>query len=99
MKLTNIQILRALAAAFVVYVHALSIYEAKVGITSDNPILGMSNLGDLGVKLFFCISGFIFLTAQHDCQVGFNRRLTFLSNASFVFSLYIMWQLQFMPLN
>jgi len=77
MKLTNIQILRALAAAFVVYVHALSTYEAKVGITGDNLLLGMSNLGDLGVKLFFCISGFIIFNCSSQLPGGVKSSFDF----------------------
>lgn len=77
MKLTNIQILRALAAAFVVYVHSLSIYKAKVGITGDNLIPNLDDLGDLGVKLFFCISGFIIFNCASRLPGGVQSSLDF----------------------
>lgn len=67
MKLTNIQILRAIAAAFVVYFHALSTYQDKIGLASENLI---PDLGDLGVKLFFCISGFIIFNCSSRLPSG-----------------------------
>jgi exopolysaccharide production protein ExoZ len=77
MKLSNIQILRAMAAAFVVYVHALSTYEAKLAVTVGNPIVDLGDLGDLGVKLFFCISGFIIFNCSSQLPGGFRSSLDF----------------------
>jgi peptidoglycan/LPS O-acetylase OafA/YrhL len=50
MKFSNIQILRALAAGLVVYVHALETYSLRIGNINESLTL---DLGDLGVKLFF----------------------------------------------
>ena len=74
MKLTNIQILRAIAAAFVVYVHALTTYEAKIGLTDENL---MPYLADLGVKLFFCISGFIIFNCSSRLPSGVESSFDF----------------------
>lgn len=74
MKLSNIQILRAVAAALVVYVHAIGTYEAKLGVTLGNPI---ADLGDLGVKLFFCISGFIIFNSSSSLPGGLGSSLDF----------------------
>jgi len=74
MKLPNIQILRAIAAAFVVYIHALGTYDVKLAVTVGDP---MVDLGDLGVKLFFCISGFIIFTCSTKLSGGFRSSLDF----------------------
>ena len=74
MKLTNIQILRAIAAAFVVYVHALSTYQDKVGLIGENLV---PDLGDLGVKLFFCISGFIIFNCSSRLPNGVQSAFDF----------------------
>ena len=74
MKLPNIQILRAVAAALVVYVHAIGTYETKLGVTLDNPI---ADFGDLGVKLFFCISGFIIFNCSSQLPGGLGSSLDF----------------------
>lgn len=67
MKYLNIQILRAFAAALVVYVHAIKTYEEKIGSVTENLT---SDLGDLGVKLFFCISGFIIFNSSSKLPGG-----------------------------
>jgi len=65
-RLYALQGLRAYAAAMVIFVHAISTYDSKVDVISG-PIgfdgLGAMGLGEMGVKLFFCISGFIIFNA------------------------------------
>ncbi|MDB5884082.1 MAG: hypothetical protein JWR74_253 [Polaromonas sp.] len=74
-KFINVQILRALAAALVVYVHAISTYETKIGTVGWNL---EADLGDIGVKLFFCISGFIIFNSTYRLQGGLHSSLDFL---------------------
>lgn len=64
-KFEAVQVLRALAAALVVFSHGIGNWAekgaAKLGAMPEFP-----HMGEFGVKLFFCISGFIIVhTAQH----------------------------------
>lgn len=54
-RFDSIQVLRAFAAAFVVFTHALMNYDVKISSFNIPFDLG----SDFGVKLFFAISGFI----------------------------------------
>jgi exopolysaccharide production protein ExoZ len=56
-KFDALQVLRALAAGLVVFDHAARTWGEKVGPAGALP--HVPNLGEFGVKLFFCISGFI----------------------------------------
>lgn len=59
-RLEVLQALRAIAAAFVVLLHAFYTYADK--IAEIDPVFGVGlhyDLATFGVKLFFCISGFI----------------------------------------
>lgn len=59
-RLEVLQALRAVAAAFVVLLHSFYTYAEK--ISPMDPIAGVGlryDLATFGVKLFFCISGFI----------------------------------------
>lgn len=67
-KLSALQAMRALAAGMVVFVHGISTYQAKV--TPGGVGLSTYDYGDLGVKLFFCISGFIIFASAADKQHG-----------------------------
>lgn len=68
-RLEALQALRALAAALVVFVHAGQTYTDKVGPHGfDLPF----DLGGLGVKLFFCISGYIIYSSSAGLAAGFN---------------------------
>lgn len=73
-KFINVQVLRALAAGLVVYVHAISTYESKIFNNGWSP---ETNFGDIGVKLFFCISGFIIFKSTSKLQGGFDSSLEF----------------------
>ena len=67
-RLEALQALRALAAALVVFVHASATYADKVGPHGlDLPF----DLGGHGVKLFFCISGYIIYSASANLAAGF----------------------------
>lgn len=60
MRLEVLQALRAIAAAFVVLLHAFYTYSDKIAVI--DPVFGVGlhyDLATFGVKLFFCISGFI----------------------------------------
>jgi exopolysaccharide production protein ExoZ len=67
-RLEALQVLRAIAAGMVVYVHALSTYRDKVD--SLMPTASNFGLGELGVKLFFCISGFIIFASSETLLPG-----------------------------
>jgi len=56
-RLCALQVLRALAAGAVIFSHAQDTYITKVA-SAWLPLSSFA-LGDLGVKLFFCISGFM----------------------------------------
>lgn len=80
-QLISLQALRFLAAGMVVYVHALATYADKIGPMSDIPT--PAALGELGVKLFFCISGYIIYLSSGYLRAGaasvidfMQRRLT-----------------------
>ncbi|MDR7305624.1 acyltransferase [Rhodoferax saidenbachensis] len=67
-RLEALQVLRAIAAGMVVFVHALSTYRDKVDALM--PSTFNFGLGELGVKLFFCISGFIIFASTESLQPG-----------------------------
>lgn len=67
-RLCALQVLRAIAAGLVIFAHAQDTYLTKVSGTSM-PLLS-SGLGELGVKLFFCISGFMIYGAGARMQQG-----------------------------
>ncbi len=66
-RLEALQALRALAAALVVFVHASQTYIDKVGAQGFGVPF---DLGGLGVKLFFCISGYIIYTSSVSLPAG-----------------------------
>jgi len=63
-----LQVLRAIAAGMVVYVHAVSTYKSKIDALDSGG--GNYGLGELGVKLFFCISGFIIFSSSKSLEPG-----------------------------
>ena len=67
-KLYGLQALRALAASMVIYAHALSTYQNKIMALA--PMAGGVNLGAFGVKIFFCISGFIICHSSYLMPAG-----------------------------
>lgn len=67
-RLDALQLLRAIAAGFVVYVHGMSTYANKVG--ELGPGLTSFGFGELGVKLFFCISGYIIFSSAEALPQG-----------------------------
>lgn len=74
-RLHALQALRAMAAAMVVFGHALSTYREKIGDFSD---LGLPDgLGGLAVKVFFGISGFIIFTSTTGFAPGFESATSF----------------------
>lgn len=75
-RLHAMQALRAYAAAMVVFVHAISTYISKV----DSSVLVVLpyGLGELGVKLFFCISGFIIYNSTKNMNQSFASTTLFL---------------------
>ncbi|GAC1528778.1 MAG: acyltransferase [Ramlibacter sp.] len=74
-KFDAVQILRALAAALVVFQHALMNWSAKA--IAPGPMPNFPDLGDYGVKLFFCISGFIIVHTATALPPGWDSSKTF----------------------
>lgn len=74
-KLYGLQGLRAIAAAFVVFVHAVSTYREKVDAASG--FFPGFPTGESGVQLFFAISGFIIYTASINMAPGFGSAKLF----------------------
>ena len=68
-RIENIQALRAVAVLFVVGRHVQIYMERAVG---GPPLLGAFRLGDMGVDLFFVISGCI-LAINHGRENAFSR--------------------------
>jgi exopolysaccharide production protein ExoZ len=75
-KLYGLQALRALAASLVIFAHALSTYRDKIFPAIDGYAGG--NLGDIGVKIFFCISGFIICHSSYTMPAGMVSAVQFL---------------------
>ncbi|TDM05553.1 MAG: hypothetical protein C4K60_12390 [Ideonella sp. MAG2] len=68
MQILALQILRAIAAGLGVLVHAIDTYRDKIdGVTSVGMVPG---LGTLGVKLFFCISGYALFSSATQVEPG-----------------------------
>ena len=68
-RFDELQALRAIAAGMVVLEHALLTWSAKVSTLTDSGI-SLYDLGDFGVRLFFCISGFIIFTSAAKLMPG-----------------------------
>jgi exopolysaccharide production protein ExoZ len=67
-RLDDLQALRAIAAAMVVFEHAIYTHHHKIlGLDGDPTLYG---LGDFGVRLFFCISGFIIFSSASKLLPG-----------------------------
>jgi exopolysaccharide production protein ExoZ len=68
-RFDELQALRAIAAGMVVLEHARMTYSAKVSAVGES-VLTQLDLGDFGVRLFFCISGFIIFTSAAKLMPG-----------------------------
>lgn len=77
-RLFAIQGLRAYAAGFVTLVHALDTYREKVSSTLTTDFFEGLGLGGLGVKLFFCISGFIIYRSAIHYEKNVKSALFFM---------------------
>ena len=75
-KFDAVQVLRALAAALVVFQHAIMNWAQKAVVPGQMP--SFPGMGDYGVKLFFCISGFIIVHTATDMPSGWDSSKTFL---------------------
>lgn len=75
-QLVSLQALRFLAAGMVVYVHALATYADKVA--SIGGTLTPAALGEFGVKLFFCISGYIIYLSSGQLRAGAASAIDFM---------------------
>lgn len=87
-KLNNIQMLRALAAFLVVVYHSGSIF----GYHND-----FLSYGNLGVDMFFVISGFIITKTVHNPNFKFN--LFFLKRIIRIYPLYWVYLIAFILLD
>ena len=70
-----VQVLRGLAAALVVFEHGLMNWAAKAVV--PGPMPSFPGMGDYGVKLFFCISGFIIVHTATAMAPGWDSARTF----------------------
>jgi exopolysaccharide production protein ExoZ len=70
-----LQILRGLAAALVAYQHAVVNWASKGAAAGAAPVL--LQVGEFGVKLFFCISGFIIVHTAARLPQGWPSTRTF----------------------
>lgn len=75
-RLLGIQALRAAAAGMVVYAHAMMTYKEKIDYSAD--ITTLFPYGELGVALFFCISGLIIFRSTLDLKPGLNSTSAFI---------------------
>jgi exopolysaccharide production protein ExoZ len=67
-RLDGLQILRALAAALVIFDHGIYNFRSKIAGLAGDPVT--LELGDFGVRLFFCISGFIIFLSVARLRPG-----------------------------
>lgn len=74
-QLISVQGLRLIAASMVVFVHALATYDVKVSPLPAG--LEPHGMGEFGVKLFFCISGFIIYTTSGHVKAGIDALVRF----------------------
>lgn len=77
-KLLAVQGLRALAAALVVQAHALENYARKAMNGGDGVAYHGGGFGELGVQLFFCISGYIIFRSADTLPPGLSAAQDFL---------------------
>lgn len=70
-----VQVLRGLAAALVVFEHGLMNWAAKAVVPGKMP--HFPDMGDYGVKLFFCISGFIIVHTAATLPPGWESTRQF----------------------
>ena len=90
-QLTNIQALRA-AAILLVVVRHIQVYMARR--TGGSPALGHFLVGDMGVDLFFVISGFIMVVARPLPCTGTAQVAEFLSRrVTRIYPLYWLYSL------
>lgn len=75
-RIDALQALRGCAAGMVVLAHAADTYKATVDASFlDLPTVG---LGNLGVQIFFCISGYIIFRSSAQLARGWRSSLLFL---------------------
>jgi exopolysaccharide production protein ExoZ len=74
-KFDAVQVLRALAAGLVVFQHAIMNWADKA--ITPGPMPNFAAMGDYGVKLFFCISGFIIVHTATAMPPGWDSSKTF----------------------
>lgn len=72
-RLDSLQALRAIAAAMVVFTHAILTYKEKVEWVN----IGYDFGSDIGVKIFFCISGFIIFKSTINLVPSFASTINF----------------------
>lgn len=90
-RLSEIQALRALAAALVAFGHCLD-WSRAAGVT-ENPPAGWASLGACGVDLFFVISGFIIAKTAFGTQQAPEPGTFLLRRALRILPCYWLWSL------
>lgn len=75
-RLYALQALRAYAAAMVVFIHAVLTFVDKAG---GAYVMRDGALGEMGVKLFFCISGFIIFSSSINLAPGWKSAAGFMA--------------------
>lgn len=75
LKFDALQVLRGLAAGLVVFWHGVMNWSDKAAM--PGPMPNLLAMGDFGVKLFFCISGFIIVHTASNMPAGWASAKTF----------------------
>jgi exopolysaccharide production protein ExoZ len=80
-RLDNLQVLRGIAAVLVVFHHVLLTIDRYYGYRPEFSATGsISNIGEAGVDIFFCISGFIITVISWDKFNTQGYPLAFIKN-------------------
>lgn len=70
-----LQVLRAIAAAIVVYAHAITTYHEKIAEVIN---ISQFEVGGIGVQIFFCISGYIVFNSTKNSSPRLQSSINFI---------------------
>lgn len=103
-KIISIQILRGIAASLVVFLHVMADIGLKTNTSSFINFYNLKAFGDIGVDIFFVISGFIMVLVHYDdfnkesTSIGFlKKRILRIAPLYWFFTLFATVLLLFLP--